>query len=108
GNFLTINPSGAEMMGYTFGEVIIRSLYDIVVPQYRDDIDTYLQTIKNNGSLKGLMQILDKNGEKRTWMYNNVLSEFADGRKYVIGNAVDLTSRIRMEDELLLAKENAE
>ena len=108
GNFLSINPSGVEMMGYTFGEVLIRSLYDIVVPQYRDDIDTYLQAITHNGSLKGLMQILDKEGEKRTWMYNNVLSEFADGRKYVIGNAVDLTSRIRMETELLKAKENAE
>lgn len=108
GNFLSINPWGAEMMGYTFGEVIIRSLYDIVVPQYRDDIDTYLHTIINNGSLKGLMQILDKEGETRTWMYNNVLSEFADGRKYVIGNAVDLTSRIRMEEELVISKENAE
>ena len=108
GNFLSINPSGVEMMGYTFGEVLIRSLHDIVVPHYRDDIDAYLQEIHKKGSLKGLMQILDKEGEKRTWMYNNVLSEFADGRKYVIGNAVDLTSRIHMETELLKAKENAE
>jgi len=108
GKFLSINPSGIEMMGYSFGEVPIRSLYDIVVPQYRDNIDAYLQEISKNGSMKGLMQILDKNGEKRTWMYNNVLSEFADGRKYVIGNAVDLTSRIHMENELLKAKETAE
>ncbi len=108
GNFLSINPSGGEMMGYTFGEVMIRSLHDIVVPQHRDDIDTYLREIAKHGSLKGLMQILDKEGEKRTWMYNNVLSEFADGRKYVIGNAVDLTSRIKMEQELVKSKETAE
>jgi PAS domain S-box-containing protein len=108
GNFLSINPAGVEMMGYTFGEIMIRSLYDIVAPQYQNDIDTYLREITQNGSLKGLMQILDKEGEKRTWMYNNVLSEFADGRKYVIGNAVDLTSRIMMEHELMKAKETAE
>ncbi len=108
GNFLSINPSGGEMMGYTFGEVMIRSLHDIVVPQHREDIDTYLSEIAKHGSLKGLMQIVDKEGEKRTWMYNNVLSEFADGRKYVIGNAVDLTSRINMEQELVKSKETAE
>ncbi|MBU1820112.1 MAG: PAS domain S-box protein, partial [Bacteroidetes bacterium] len=108
GNFLSINPAGAEMMGYTFGDMTVRSLYDIVAPQYREEITEYLREIKKRGSLKGLMQILDKEGETRTWMYNNVLSEFADGRKYVIGNAVDLTNRISMETELLKAKDNAE
>ena len=108
GNFLSINPAGAEMMGYTFGEMTIRSLYDVVVPQFKDEVGTYLEEIRNRGSLKGLMQIQDKNGDIRTWMYNNVLSEFVEGRQYVIGNAVDLTNRIRMETELHHAKENAE
>lgn len=108
GNFLSINPAGAEMMGYTFGELTIRSLSNVVAPQFKDDISTYLEEIRKRGSLKGLMRIQDKDGDIRTWMYNNVLSEFADGCQYIIGNAVDLTSRIRMENELHHAKEIAE
>jgi PAS domain S-box-containing protein len=108
GNFTSINPAGLEMMGYTFGEFSIKSLYDIVVPEYKNEIDDYLQKIRRNGSRKGLMQVMDNKGDVRTWLYNNVLSETADGTQYVIGNAVDLTSRINIEKELLRAKENAE
>ncbi len=108
GNFLTINPAGAELIGYTKEEVLQRSLFDIVPESSVQGVKSYLHEILTTGKSKGLMKITHRNGSSRTWMYNNVLSELINGQQYVIGNAVDITERILMEKELIKAKENAE
>ncbi|MES2647821.1 MAG: PAS domain S-box protein [Bacteroidota bacterium] len=107
GNFLTVNPTGASLLGYSTDEFLDKSLYDIVDPQYKDMVTDYLKEIVSNGYYKGLMKLLHRNGMSKTWMYNNVVAELIDGRKYVIGNAVDITERIIMERNLHKAKELA-
>ncbi|MET3128367.1 PAS domain S-box-containing protein [Arcicella rosea] len=108
GNFLTINPAGAELVGYTKEEILQRSLFDIVSESSVQGVKAYLDEILHKGSSKGLMRVIHKNGSPRTWMYNNVLSELINGQQYIIGNAVDITDRILMEKELIKAKEHAE
>ncbi|TDB68223.1 PAS domain S-box protein [Arundinibacter roseus] len=108
GNFLSVNPAGVELLGYTMSEFKKRSLFDIIQPKYHPDIQLYLRQIKTTGSSKGLMQVIDKHGIEKTWMYTNVLSEFMDGTQYVIGNGADLTKRIEIEKELHKSKETAE
>jgi PAS domain S-box-containing protein len=107
GNFLSINPAGAAMLGYTLDEFDKPSLFDIILPERKEFANIYLDDIAKNGQSTGLMRILDKDGKTRIWMYNNVLVEFMDGRKYVIGNGADITQRIEMEQKLYKAKEIA-
>lgn len=108
GNFLTVNPAGAALLGYTTEEFLSKNLFDITPQRIQDKMTTYLEAIAKYGSYKGLVKVVHKNGSFRTWLSNSVLSELLDGRKYVIGNAVDMTERIKMERELISAKVLAE
>jgi PAS domain S-box-containing protein len=108
GRFLTVNPAGAQLLGYTAEEYLQKTLFDLVPAEYADVVRMYLKQIKEQGYFKGLMKVQHRDGSFRTWMYNNILSELMDGEKYVIGNAVDMTERILMEKELIKAKVHAE
>ncbi len=108
GRFLTINPAGAELIGYTVNEILGMSIYDVVTPQTKESVKNYLDEIESNGSFKGLLNIIHKDGSHKTWMFNNVVSELLDGQKYVIGTATDMSSRIKMERELIKSKIVAE
>lgn len=108
GKFLTINPAGAELIGYSVDEVLQMTIFDVVPIQTRDNLKIYLAEIESNGYYKGLLNIVHKDGTLKTWMFNNVVSELLDGKKYVIGNATDMSSRIRMERELIKSKIVAE
>ncbi len=106
GNFLSVNTSGAEILGYTPEEVLDKSLFDIV-PNYRhEELKYYLKSIKSEGKLSGQMHTLHKDGSKRIWLYNNILEKSElDDNYYVIGNAVDITSRAKLEKDLKETKE---
>ncbi|RYU96287.1 PAS domain S-box protein [Emticicia agri] len=108
GRFLTVNPAGAQLLGYSAEEYLQKSLFDLVPAEYADVVKAYLHQIKEQGYFKGLMKVQHRDGSFKTWMYNNILSELMDGEKYVIGNAVDMTDRILMEKELIKAKVQAE
>lgn len=100
GNFISINPAGASSLGYSVEEISNKNLFDLVPDNTKILLQTYLDEIDKNGSSKGLMKIIHKNGTPKTWMYNNVISVRADGNKFVIGTAVDLSERILLEKEL--------
>ncbi len=108
GRFLTVNPAGAELLGYSAEEYLQKTLFDLVPAEYEEIVKAYLKQIKEIGHFKGLMKVQHRDGSIKTWMYNNILSELIDGEKYVIGNAVDMTERILIEKELIKAKVQAE
>lgn len=108
GRFLTVNPAGAELLGYSAEEYLQKTLFDLVPAEYEEVVKAYLKQIKEIGYFKGLMKVQHRDGSIKTWMYNNILSELIDGEKYVIGNAVDMTERILIEKELIKAKVQAE
>ncbi|RFS18477.1 PAS domain S-box protein [Emticicia sp. C21] len=108
GRFLTVNPAGAQLLGYSAEEYLQKTLFDLVPAEYADVVKAYLHQIKEQGYFKGLMKVQHRDGTFKTWMYNNILSELIDGEKYVIGNAVDMTERILIEKELIKAKVQAE
>ena len=100
GNFISINPAGASSIGYSVEEISSINLFDLVPDNTKLLLQAYLDEIEKTGSSKGLMKIIHKNGSLKTWMYNNVISMGADGSKFVIGTAVDMTDRILLEKEL--------
>ena len=108
GNFLSMNPRGTNLLGYTEKEIINRNILDIVPLESQKSLPEYLRELTENGRSKGLMQIVDREGRRITWMYHNILAEYTDGTRYVIGNVVDITDRIELENDLKLAKQAAE
>jgi PAS domain S-box-containing protein len=100
GNLFTVNTAGAALLGYKPDDLIGHSLANIIHPKYRDEFSGYIHSLKQDGKATGLMHIKHRNGSMLIWLYNNVLEQDADGNRYVIGNAVDITERHRLETEL--------
>jgi len=108
GIFTSVNKTGADMAGYAVDELIGKSLYDLIPEDRHDLLAQYLQTIRTEGQANGIMKVITKDRFIRTWMFNNVLQLDDQGNEYVIGNAVDLTERFQLEEELKEAKRLAE
>ncbi|MDB5124793.1 MAG: hybrid sensor histidine kinase/response regulator [Mucilaginibacter sp.] len=108
GNFLSVNIAGASILGYSLDEILNKSLFDIVPAARHPLLKAYLQKIKDTGSGNGQMLTRHKNGSYRIWMFNNVLEKNAHGEDYVIGNAIDITERHHLEEDLKRTKEMLE
>ena len=106
GKFLSVNSSGAKMIGYSTEEILQKSLYDLVPDHFHTKITNYLEQIRKNGKAEGQLQVVHKNGSSRIWLFNNILNYSEDKQEpYVIGNAVDITSRVRLEKDIKETKE---
>ena len=100
GNFLSVNYAGAAMLGYSTREILSFSLYDITPVQRHPNVTEYLNQIKETGAAEGQMLTCHKDGSPRIWMFKNVLEVSPDGTSYVIGNAIDISERHRLERDL--------
>jgi len=105
GNFLSVNGAGATILGYTREEILSMSLFDIIPASRHANLQDYLSKIVIEGQDQGQMVTFRKDGNYRIWMYNNILERDADGQVYVIGNAVDITERHLLEQDLRNTKE---
>ena len=105
GNFLSVNYAGAALLGYSTTEVLGFSLYDITPPERHAYVTGYLMQIKETGASEGQMLTCHKDGSTRIWMYKNVLEVAKDGTSYVIGNAIDISERHRLERDLERTKQ---
>lgn len=101
GNFISVNESGATMVGYSREEINRMSLFDIVPPEYHNQLSAYLTEIEKIGHSRGQMATVHKNGSRRVWMFSNVVERNPlSGESYIIGNAIDITERYLLETEL--------
>lgn len=108
GNFLSVNKTGADMVGYTIDEIKERSLFDIIPENKHNLLEEYLKIIKAKGKAEGIMKVITKTGDIRTWLFNNVLQHDEQENEYVIGSAIDLTERFELERQLKEAKRAAD
>lgn len=109
GNFINVNPMVKKLYGYEDNEVIGYSLMDFMPNE--DKVlfkKNYLDKIKNNKEATGIFRVLHKDGSIVYSFYNNYLKEEKGEDPYVIGFAVDITSRILVEKELKIAKKVTE
>lgn len=108
GKFTSVNEAGAGILGYSKEEILAKSLFDIVPPQRHDLVKAYLAEISALGSSKGQMVTRHKDGAYHIWLYNNILEQTLAGESYVIGNAIDVTERYKLEEDLRKTKEMLE
>ncbi|MBN9383895.1 MAG: PAS domain S-box protein [Chitinophagaceae bacterium] len=107
GVFLSVNAAGANSMGYVPEEIQGKTLYDIVSGKYRDGVTEYLNNIREQKTMSGILYTRHRNGTTRIWLYNNVL-EISVGKPYVMINALDITERHTLEADLKVAREMLE
>ncbi|MGH7397511.1 MAG: PAS domain S-box protein [Candidatus Rokuibacteriota bacterium] len=91
GVLLSVNRAAAEKLGYTPGELVGKSLCDLLAPAVRDRFPQYLDRIRRASSDEGLMRVVTRAGDERIWTYCNVRGCEPGGAEYVLGHAHDIT-----------------
>lgn len=105
GKFISVNTAGASILGYTPDEINQLTLFDIIPTERHPMLLEYLEQITTTGKAQGQMLTNHKNGTSRVWLYNNTLQTTGGDGPYVIGNAIDITERYRLEKDLERTKE---
>ncbi|UCS91867.1 PAS domain S-box protein [Echinicola marina] len=108
GKLLMVNESSSNSLGYNQEDLIGKKLPDLMPVDRQEGFDAYLKIIKDKGFAQGTMKILNKSGELRIWLFSNVLEKSKDGPAYVLGNALDITERNKLEMEYNRLKEMLE
>jgi PAS domain S-box-containing protein len=110
GKVLSVNPWAARMLGYPKESLIGMNIRDGLLPDYRNNFDEYLRTVKTEGSARGVMKVRTATGEIRLWEYYNTLRTEGVETPIVRGMAHDATERrqaLQREKEARLEAEAA-
>ena len=100
GSLLSINPAASKALGYAEDELVGKNLAQLLSPDASGILPDYLRQIRSEGESRGLMHIRTKAGELRVWSYSNLLRTDAEGSKYVLASAQDVTDLTKAESEL--------
>jgi PAS domain S-box-containing protein len=100
GVLLSVNPAVRESLGYPADFGCGQNLRDFLVPDVRHLFDDYLRRVQRRGEDSGLMRLLARDGSERVWMYRNSLYVREAAPHWVLGHALDITERIRVERDL--------
>ena len=95
GRVLSVNPWAARVLGYPQDSLVGINIRDGLLPEYRDQFDDYLHTVKAEGSARGVMKVRTATGEVRLWEYYNTLRTEGVETPIVRGMAHDATERRR-------------
>ncbi|MFZ0800363.1 MAG: PAS domain S-box protein [Terriglobales bacterium] len=100
GRFLSVNPGPARLLGYSVEEMLRKRLRDVIDPQLHDQCDAYLLDIVRTGEFCGLMAVMTRAGEQRTWEFHSTLRTEGVETPIVRAIAHDVTERVRTEKAL--------
>jgi PAS domain S-box-containing protein len=110
GRVLSVNPWAARALGYSQDSLVGLNIRDGLLPEYRDEFEEYLRTVKTEGSARGVMKVRTATGETRLWEYYNTLRTEGVETPIVRGMAHDATERrqaMKREKEARLEAEAA-
>lgn len=108
GNILSINKNGAEMLGFSIEEALSTNIYDLTSQGRESVVRNYFNRVLQRGHSSGQLQVRRKDGKELIMLLNNVLEQGENGDKHILVNAIDLTERSQMIEELKDAKALAE
>ena len=108
GKISVVNKTAASKIGVPVELFIGKNLSDFLPEGRKDFFNAYLKSLKESGKAEGNTHVVGKVGNKRVWLYNSIVEENNEGETYVLANAVDLTERYKIEEELIVATKTAE
>ena len=94
GRLVSISAAAAQALGYKREDLLGIRLSEFITAEYRDQFQTYLDTIQKEGTANGLMSLQTSAGALRVWEYWNLLHDVG-GVPLVIGTARDVTERVQ-------------
>ena len=100
GRLLACNPSPARVLGYSVDELLKIPMRELVVPEFREQFDAYLQQIARTGEASGVVSVLTRSREMRLWEYRNSLRTEGVAVPVVRGIAHDITEQRQAEHRL--------
>lgn len=108
GNILSVNKSGSQFLNYRTNEISKRNLSEFIPPERHHFLKEYLKKIAITGRQKGAVKMTSKDGETKTFTFDNVLIKSESGVPYVIGNGVDWIDMLNLKEDLMRTKEMLE
>ncbi|WP_168194040.1 PAS domain-containing hybrid sensor histidine kinase/response regulator [Pontibacter sp. SGAir0037] len=109
GRILSVNPYLLQKLGYKEEEMLGKEIFKFFPVSHQANADSYLERIRQEVVVNGVLAIFNKQQEKRYLYYQNYkVQEQGEEDTYVIGIAQDITDRMKIEEELKKAKEAAE
>lgn len=99
GTVTSVNPAASHSLGLSEGDVVGRSLAELIPQSKQDAFKAYLDRIRENESDSGMMELVARDGSRRFWAYHNVLDTEAQP-PYVLGHAQDITTQHIQEQQL--------
>ena len=100
GVILSVNTHGAQSIGRTREEMVGHSLAEFMPEERRVGFTRYLNDIVLKGEVQGLLHLSHVNGEVRVVAYRNKLIDVPGRDPYVLGFGVDISEKVRAEDQL--------
>jgi len=107
GVLLTVNLAAARSLGYEPGELVNRSLRELLSPNVHAELDAYLDTLKDKNSAIGFIELWTKSGETRIWKYTSTLRTDGVRVPFVRAMANDLTDILRIQKALRESEERS-
>ena len=107
GTLLAVNTAAARALGYGPEAWQGRNLREFLAPAVQPLFEAYLVRIQHQPTDSGLMRLVTKTGEERTWLYHNVRYEEAGTAPYVIGHALDVTEQAYADLEVRVQERTA-
>lgn len=101
GKLLHINPAGARLLGFSRGELIGKSIFDFIVPLYRDLFAIFLSIVQKTEREEGILTILDRTGLERDLEFLALRVAPPNGLPSIQVMARDVTSRIKAQRQKL-------
>jgi PAS domain S-box-containing protein len=105
GRLLSVNELPTRILGYSREELLNKPMKEFLPPEAHALFDEYLANIKKNGSAKGTLVVLAKDGKRRVWEYDNSLRTSGVATPVVRGVAHDVTEQRRAEKALRQSEE---
>lgn len=100
GVLLTVNLAAARSLGYEPGELVNRSLRELLSPNVHAELDAYLDSLRKKKSAIGFIELWTKSGETRIWKYTSTLRTDGVQVPFVRAMATDLTDILQIQKAL--------
>lgn len=101
GLILSANNAVAKTLGYPRDEIVGQNMEKFFFPEDKRKLKRYLTSVRRKSVVHGTIDVKNRDGQLITLTYQNFKHKPQDKKEYIIGNAQDITDRVRAEEALM-------